>query len=150
MTKRKNPPVQVRGRRPRISAFKRVETELANTRTALTEAAEKYVTALQALTETIAMLDASSFGGQKIYRCLTPAENARLDENPRDRRGRVRKQLVITPDCPRCHGPLWWVPCRHEGGCSGEHYECLAAPAVQTSADVNPVKMHRPVLLDHV
>jgi hypothetical protein len=35
------------------------------------------------------------------------------------------KQLVITPDCPRCHGPLWWVPCAHEGGCTGDHYECM-------------------------
>jgi hypothetical protein len=34
------------------------------------------------------------------------------------------KQLVITPDCPRCHGPLWATPCTHLDGCSGEHYEC--------------------------
>lgn len=37
------------------------------------------------------------------------------------------KQLVITPDCPRCHGPLWWKPCPHAidgDGCGGEHYDC--------------------------
>lgn len=33
-------------------------------------------------------------------------------------------QRVITPDCPRCHGALWWLPCTHPGGCSGEHYVC--------------------------
>lgn len=32
------------------------------------------------------------------------------------------KQKVITPDCPRCHGALWSVPCPHGGNC--EHFEC--------------------------
>jgi hypothetical protein len=36
------------------------------------------------------------------------------------------KQKVITPDCPRCHGALWWIPCPHPGGCTGEHFECTA------------------------
>jgi hypothetical protein len=38
----------------------------------------------------------------------------------------VVRQRVITPDCPRCHGPLWWVPCPNGDGsdCSDEHYEC--------------------------
>jgi hypothetical protein len=38
--------------------------------------------------------------------------------------GAALKQAVIIPDCPRCHGPLWFFPCPHAGGCSGEHYEC--------------------------
>jgi hypothetical protein len=36
------------------------------------------------------------------------------------------KQKVITPDCPRCGGPLWWVPCPLEDPCTDEHYECEA------------------------
>lgn len=34
------------------------------------------------------------------------------------------KQKVITPDCPRCHGELWAVPCPHGADC--DHFECTA------------------------
>ena len=34
------------------------------------------------------------------------------------------KQKVITPNCPRCHGDLWAVPCPLGEGC--EHFECTA------------------------
>lgn len=36
------------------------------------------------------------------------------------------RQSVITPDCPKCHGILWAVPCRHAGGCCRDHFECDA------------------------
>ena len=35
------------------------------------------------------------------------------------------KQKLITPDCPRCHGALWAVPCPKDGtDCN--HFECAA------------------------
>lgn len=40
------------------------------------------------------------------------------------------KQKVIAPDCPRCSGALWFVPCPHEDACSDEHYECTACGVV--------------------
>lgn len=39
-----------------------------------------YRAACGALADVIAMLDASSFGGHKLYRCLTPAESERLEQ----------------------------------------------------------------------
>lgn len=69
-----------RDRIVRLSPYKRLERELANSREALTTAATLYTDALQALMDAIAMLDASSFGGGKTYRCLTPLELTRLEE----------------------------------------------------------------------
>lgn len=38
-------------------------------------------------------------------------------------------QKVITPDCPRCHGALWFVPCPQGGGdCA--HFECTTCGVV--------------------
>jgi len=74
------PPRRRRDRIVRLSPYKRVEQELANTRDALGTAATNYTDALQALADAIAMLDASSFGGGKMYRCLTPIELTRLEQ----------------------------------------------------------------------
>jgi hypothetical protein len=57
VTARKHPPVQVRGRRAKISPYKRLEDELANTRDALTSAATNYTDALQALTDLLVFYD---------------------------------------------------------------------------------------------
>ncbi len=57
MTKRKTPPIQVRGRRPKISAYRRLERELANVRDALGTAATHYTEALQALNDLFAHYD---------------------------------------------------------------------------------------------
>ncbi len=33
-------------------------------------------------------------------------------------------QRVITPDCPRCHGALWFVPCSMPDPCNDDHFRC--------------------------
>jgi hypothetical protein len=33
-------------------------------------------------------------------------------------------QRVITPDCPRCHGALWFTPCPRAGQCADQHFYC--------------------------
>lgn len=59
MTKRKFPPVQVRGRRRKmISPYRRVEQELADCRNALVIAAEHYTEAVQALNDLFVYYDA--------------------------------------------------------------------------------------------
>lgn len=57
MTKRKRPPVQVRGLRWKISPYKRLEAELANARDALGTAATNYTEALQALVDLLDYYD---------------------------------------------------------------------------------------------
>jgi hypothetical protein len=64
----------------RTSAYRRLEKQLKDTQDALGNAATAYTEALQALIDTIAMLDASGFGAGRLYRCLTPLELERLDE----------------------------------------------------------------------
>jgi hypothetical protein len=62
------------------SPYVRLETELTNAREALTNAVDKYVEMHRAVENVLAMLDASSFGGHKTYRCLTAFEVSRLEE----------------------------------------------------------------------
>lgn len=58
MTKRKRPPVQVRGgRRRRLSPYKRLEQELRDTRNALMGAATSYTETLQALVDLVDYFD---------------------------------------------------------------------------------------------
>src|SRR5882724_12053001 len=64
----------------RLSAYRRLEAELANARAALLNAVDEYIEMYRAMTDVLAMLDASSFGGHKTYRCLTAFEAARLEE----------------------------------------------------------------------
>ncbi len=58
---------------PRAAVEKHVQAAAA-------AAAEENGLLLAALRDALAMLDASSFGGQKTYRCLTAFEVTRLEE----------------------------------------------------------------------
>jgi hypothetical protein len=62
---------------PRAAVEKHVQAAAA---AAAAAAAEENTLLLAALRDALAMLDASSFGGQKTYRCLTAFEVTRLEE----------------------------------------------------------------------
>jgi hypothetical protein len=64
----------------RLSPYRRLEEELANARDALKNAVDAYMTENEAVRDLLVMVDASSFGGHKTYRCLTEFEVQRLSE----------------------------------------------------------------------
>jgi hypothetical protein len=73
------PIVKRRSQKP-LSPFRRLQLDLATRNEALRQATEQHIEMHVAVIDLLHMVDASSFGGHKTYRCLTPIEQKRLQE----------------------------------------------------------------------